>query len=355
MTYKEKVAQKLSLAGAKEKVCVLGIESSCDETAAAVVVNGRTEVSSVVNSQIDIHKLYGGVVPEIASRNHIINIQTVVSEALSKAGLTINDIDIVGVTAGAGLLGSLLVGLSYAKALAFSRSLPLVAVNHIEGHICAGFIGTDLVPPFCALVISGGHTSVVHVRDYTEFEVIASTCDDACGEAFDKIARVLGLSYPGGPNLDKLSRSGQNNIVFSKVKGGGAYKISYSGLKTAVINYVRNREQRGESINAADVAASFTSAAFDGLIDFTFNTLKRLGLSSLLVCGGVAANSYLREQIKARAEQENILSVFPPMRLCGDNASMIASSAYYNFKARRNTAGLDLNAYSVLPIGKSIT
>ena len=329
-------------------IYILGIESSCDETAASVVKNGRVILSNVVLSQIDIHKLYGGVVPEIASRNHVEAIDKVVQQALADAGLTLKDLDAVAVTYGAGLVGALLVGVSYAKGLCQASGLPLIAVNHIEGHICANYLTyPDLEPPYLCLLTSGGHTSIVNVLDYDSYDVICSTVDDAVGEAFDKVARVLGLPYPGGPQIDKFSKQGESKYKFHSVVVNNG-NFSYSGLKTAVINLVHNAEQKGETLNKADVAASFTVAAIDGLVDRLQQVVDKGDIKTIAIAGGVGANSYLREQVK-RFEAQGLRVCMPTLSLCGDNAAMIASRGYYMY-LKSKFADLTLNACPTLKL-----
>ena len=329
-------------------IYILGIESSCDETAASVVKNGREIVSNVVLSQIDIHRLYGGVVPEIASRNHVEVIDRVVNLALSEANVKLTDINAVAVTYGAGLVGALLVGVSYAKGLCQASGLPLIAVNHIEGHICANYLTyPDLQPPYTCLLTSGGHTAIVNVLDYDKYDVICSTVDDAVGEAFDKVARVLGLPYPGGPQIDKLAKEGQPVYKFHSVVTSNG-NFSYSGLKTAVINMVHNAEQKGEMLNKADVAASFTVAAIDGLITRLADAVKVSNATTVAVAGGVGANSYLRERIK-QFETQGKKVCLPKLSLCGDNAAMIASRGYYMY-LNKEFATLSLNACPTLKL-----
>ena len=329
-------------------IYILGIESSCDETAAAVVKNGREIVSDVVLSQIDIHRLYGGVVPEIASRNHVEVVDKVVAKALADANLTLAEIDAVAVTYGAGLVGALLVGVSYAKGLCQASGLPLIAVNHIEGHICANYLTyPDLTPPYTCLLTSGGHTAIVNVLDYDRYDVVCSTVDDAVGEAFDKVARVLGLPYPGGPQIDKLAQKGDPIYKFHSVVTSNG-NFSYSGLKTAVINLVHNAEQKGEQLNKADVAASFTRAAMDGLLLRLADVVKASGADTIAVAGGVGANSYLREQL-AKFETQGKRVCLPKLSLCGDNAAMIASRGYYMY-LNNEFADLSLNACPTLKL-----
>ncbi|MDR3319014.1 MAG: tRNA (adenosine(37)-N6)-threonylcarbamoyltransferase complex transferase subunit TsaD [Clostridiales bacterium] len=334
-----------------EKI-ILGIESSCDETSASVVINGRRILSNVIASQIDIHKRFGGVVPEIASRNHTMAIIPVIDEALTAAGVRPEALDAVGVTCGAGLIGALLVGVSTAKALSFALNKPLVAVSHTRAHVAGNYLAhPDLEPPFICLVVSGGHTSIVRVDGYTEQTVIGATTDDACGEAFDKVARILGLDYPGGPAIDKLAATGAANIDFfknAKPSGGGDYNFSYSGLKTAVINYVHNAEQAGRKINPADLAASFSEYAVAPLVAKTFRAAREYGLNTVAMCGGVSANTLLRRRMTERAERERVRFLYPPTVLCTDNAAIVASLAYYQLQAGIGLADLTLNAQATL-------
>lgn len=311
-------------------ILILGIESSCDETACSVVRNGREILSNVVLSQIDIHKLYGGVVPEIASRNHVEAIDVVFREALKEAGVTMNDIDAIAVTYGAGLVGALMVGVSFAKALSQATGKLLIAVNHIEGHICANYLTyADLEPPYLCLLTSGGNTSIVDVVDYNNYDVLASTVDDAVGEAFDKVARVLGLPYPGGPKVDELQKQGKASYAFHTVLLNNG-NFSYSGLKTAVINTIHNSQQRGEDVNAADIARSFTVCAIDGLIKRTEQLLGVTGRKTVAVAGGVGANSYIRQRLDELSKRGYRVCL-PKLALCGDNAAMIASRGYFMY------------------------
>ncbi len=331
---------------------ILGIESSCDETAASVVKNGREILSNVINTQIDFHKKYGGVVPEIASRKHIENIDSVIDEALLEANMTFDDIDAIAVTYGPGLVGALLIGVSSAKALSFALNKPLVPVNHIRGHISANFAAhTDLEPPFVCLVASGGHSHIVYVKDYTEFEVLGRTRDDAAGEAFDKIARVLGLGYPGGPLVDKLAKDGDPKAIsFPRVRmDKNSLDFSFSGVKTAVINYIHKAEQKGEEINKADVAASFQDAVTDVLCEHTIEAAIKKKVKTIAIAGGVAANSNLREKMTDLCKKRGISVIYPPPVLCTDNAAMIACAGYYAYK-NGDVAELDLNAVPNLPL-----
>lgn len=332
----------------KADIYTLGIESSCDETAAAVVKNGREILSDVVLSQIDIHKLYGGVVPEIASRNHIQVVDKVVREALRRADMTLKDLDAVAVTYGAGLVGALLVGVSFAKGLCQASGLPLIAVNHIEGHVCANYLTyPDLTPSYVCLLASGGHTAVVRVEDYDKYTVLRSTVDDAVGEAFDKVARVLGLPYPGGPQIDKLAQQGKPTYPFHSVVISNG-NFSYSGLKTAVINAVHNAAQRGEEINKADVAASFNKCAVDGIVDALTEEAEKSRLTTVAVAGGVGANSYLRSRLNELTKR-GFRVCLPRLSLCGDNAAMIASRGYYMYQ-KGEFSDLTLNACPTLKL-----
>lgn len=331
---------------------ILGIESSCDETAAAVVKNGREVLSNVINTQIDLHKKYGGVVPEIASRKHIENIDAVVEEALVKAGVTIDNIDAVAVTYGPGLVGALLVGVSFAKGYSYAAHKPLIPVHHIKGHIMANFIAhKELEPPFVCLVASGGHSHIVLVEDYTEFKILGRTRDDAAGEAFDKIARVIGLGYPGGPKVDKLAKEGNPEAVkFPRVRiDKDSLDFSFSGVKTAVINYLHKQEQLGIEVNKADIAASFQAAVTDVLVEHTIEAAEKYNINTIAIAGGVAANSELREKMTREAGKKNISVLFPPPVLCTDNAAMIACAGYYSY-LKGIMAEQDLNAVPYLSI-----
>jgi N6-L-threonylcarbamoyladenine synthase len=335
-----------------EDIMILGIESSCDETAAAVVRNGREVLSNVINTQIDIHKKFGGVVPEVASRHHIENIDIVVDEALSQAGVTFDDIDAIAVTYGPGLIGALLVGVSAAKAFAFALDKPLIPVHHIKGHICANFVAhKDLEPPFVCLVASGGHSHIVEVVDYTRCRILGRTRDDAAGEAFDKVARVLGLGYPGGPLIDKLAKEGDPEAVnFPRVNmAGDSLDFSFSGVKTAVINYLHKLDQNGESYNKADIAASFQAAVTDVLCSHTIEAAKRCGSKTIALAGGVASNSALRAKMSEKAAKEGIATIYPPPVLCTDNAVMIACAGYYGY-LNGDRADMTLNAVASLDL-----
>lgn len=325
----------------KKDILILGIESSCDETSVAVVKNGREVLSMVTNTQIDIHKLYGGVVPEIASRNHVMNIDGVYQEALKQANVSIDDIDAIAVTYGAGLLGALIVGVNFAKALAYRTGKPLVAVNHIEGHIAANYIAhSELKPPFACLIVSGGHTALVEMESYTKRRLIGTTTDDAIGEAFDKVARECGLEYPGGPNVQKQAELGEVKFKFTnmdkeKIKD---FNFSYSGLKTAVINFIHNEKQRGNEISVPDICASFQAEAVGQVVSKSIAALEKFGYDKIVLAGGVSANTYLREQMDKKASKINAKVFYPPLKLCTDNAAMIASAGYYNFIEGRSIA-----------------
>lgn len=340
---------------------ILAIESSCDETAASVVCNGREVLSNVISSQIALHTLYGGVVPEIASRKHIEKINQVIEEALSEAKVTLDDISAIAVTYGPGLVGALLVGVAEAKAISFARNIPLVGVHHIEGHISANYIeNPELKPPFVSLVVSGGHTHLVIVKDYGEYEIIGRTRDDAVGEAFDKVARAIGLGYPGGPKIDKAAKNGNiHAIEFPRAHIEGAeYDFSFSGVKSAVLNYVNSCAMKGEIVSeseemTADVAASFQAAAIDVLVDRAIKAAKAYGMESLAIAGGVASNSYLRSEMKKACDREGINLYYPSPIFCTDNAAMIGVAAYYEY-IRGVRHGFDLNAVPNLRLGERI-
>ena len=329
---------------------VLGIESSCDETAAAITRDGREVLSDVIYSQAEIHSKYGGVVPEIASRRHIEKILYVIDKALADAGMTKDDIDAIAVTMGPGLVGALLVGVSAAKSLVYAWGKPLIGVNHIIGHISANFVAfPELTPPFLCLVASGGHSHIVNVKSYTETEILGATKDDAAGEAFDKVARVIGLGYPGGPKVDAAAKEGNDKAFdFPRAKTGNDF--SFSGLKTAVINTVHKMEQKGEPVPQADIAASFQRAVVDVLTEKTIHAAKISGSEKICLAGGVASNSLLRSEMAKKAKSEKIEVYYPPLRLCTDNAVMISSAGYFKYKYTGETAGNDLNAYPALSI-----
>lgn len=316
-------------------ILTLGIESSCDETAAAVLSGGRTLLSNIISTQIPVHRKYGGVVPEIASRKHIVNIMPVIDEALAAANVTLKDIGQIAVTYGPGLQGALLVGLSAAKALAFSLDAPLIGVNHLEGHIFANFLSEEnLEPPFIALVVSGGHTSLVKVAGYNKFSLLGETRDDAAGEAFDKVARVMGLKYPGGPEIDKLAKEGNPFAIdFPKALRNEGYDFSFSGLKSAVLNYLNTKKLKREEVNNADVAASFQEAVIEILTEKAMSALNSSNLNTLVLAGGVAANSALGQKLKTESKKRNYRYVSPKPALCTDNAAMIACRGYYQAQA----------------------
>ncbi|MCQ2555842.1 MAG: tRNA (adenosine(37)-N6)-threonylcarbamoyltransferase complex transferase subunit TsaD [Clostridia bacterium] len=322
---------------------ILAIESSCDETSCAVVENGRECLSNIVSSQIDIHTRFGGVVPEVASRNHITAIDNVVNLALEKASCTLKDINAIAVTYGAGLVGSLLVGVSYAKGLAYATQKPLIAVNHIYGHIAGNYLTfKELEPPFVCLLVSGGHTAIINVKDYNHHEVIGNTLDDAVGESFDKVARVLGLGYPGGPKVSKMAEQGKADIVFAKPNETLGYNFSFSGKKTAVINYIHKLEQAGKPIPIQDVCASFETWVVGELVEKTIKACKDLGYKKIVVAGGVSANRRLREDLTTASNKNGIECYVPKMEFCTDNAAMIGSAAYYSYKDGIGLADLHL-------------
>lgn len=318
------------------KKVTLAIESSCDETASAVVLDGRQVLSNIISSQIDIHKLYGGVVPEIASRHHLQNVNTVVDQALAEAGVTFDEVDMIGVTYGPGLVGALLIGLATAKAYALATGKPLIGVHHIQGHISANYIEhPELEPPFMALVISGGHTNIVEVTGYNECRVLGGTRDDAAGEAYDKVARVLGLGYPGGPLIDKLAKKGDPEAVnFKRVfLEKGSLDFSFSGIKTGVLNYINSEKQAGREINTADVAASFQAAVLDVIVAKTVSAALDMGKDRIVMAGGVASNSRLREMMEEHCSRHGLKLYYPSPVLCTDNAAMIGCAAYYKYMA----------------------
>lgn len=331
----------------EKELLVLGIESSCDETSCAIVKNGREVLSNVINSQIKIHEKFGGVVPEIASRSHVEVISRVVKEALEEAKITFDDVDVVACTYGPGLVGALLVGVSYAKALSYAINKPLVGTNHIEGHIAANYIThPDLKPPFLCLVISGGHTHLVHIKNYKEFEILGKTRDDAIGEAFDKAARVIGLGYPGGPKVDKLAKEGENNIKIPKTHFDNL-DFSFSGIKTAIINM----HHKNPDINKADLCASFEATVTEILIENTLKAAKKLNINKIALAGGVSANSYIREKFIELEKTNQMQIYYPKPILCTDNAAMIASAGYYNY-INGKISNLELNAIPNLKIGE---
>ncbi len=333
---------------------ILGIESSCDETAAAVVEDGRNVLSNVIATSLEEHKLYGGVVPEIASRRHAESISGVVKEALEQAGCTMDDIDAVAVTYAPGLIGALLVGVNFAKGLALATDTPLVPVHHIRGHIASNYISGDAEPPFLCLIVSGGHSHIVAVKSYTEFEIIGKTRDDAAGEALDKAGRTMGLEYPGGVSIDRLSPQGdENKYAFPKPRvTGSPYDFSFSGLKTSVINTFHNAQQKGEDIDIPSLAASFQRGVTDCLITNLEKAAKDFGYNKIVIAGGVSANSKLRSEAEKLCRKNRWQLYLPELKYCGDNAAMIASQGYYEF-IQNNTAVENLNAYATMPIDKS--
>ena len=338
----------------QKDVLILAIESSCDETAAAVVKNGRSVLSNVISSQIDLHKLYCGVVPEIASRKHIEKINQVIEEALKEADTTLDDLDAIAVTYGPGLVGALLVGVAEAKAISFAKNLPLVGVHHIEGHISANYIeNLDLEPPFLCLVVSGGHTHLVVVKDYGEFEILGRTRDDAAGEAFDKVARAIGLGYPGGPKIDKLSKQGNAYAMdFPKAKVADApYDFSFSGVKSAVLNHLNKCKMMGEPVVEADIAASFQRCVVEVLVEHAIAAARDYHISKLAIAGGVASNQTLRNAMEQACEKNGIQFYHPSPIFCTDNAAMIGVAGYYEYiKGTRH--GWDLNAVPNLKLGE---
>ena len=336
-----------------KEIKILAIESSCDETAAAVVVNGRDLRSNVISSQIDLHTLYGGVVPEIASRKHIEKINQVITQALSEASMTLDDIDAIGVTYGPGLVGALLVGVAEAKAISYAKGIPLVGVHHIEGHISANYIeNPELEPPFLCLVVSGGHTHLVKVVDYGKYEILGRTRDDAAGEAFDKVARAIGLGYPGGPKIERASKDGNPEaIAFPRAKiADGVYDFSFSGLKSAVLNYLNGCRMKDIEINPSDVAASFQKSVTDVLVEHAEHAIDEFQMDQFAIAGGVASNGVIREAMEKMCARKGVAFYHPTPILCTDNAAMIGAAAYYDFMAGKR-AGLDLNAIPNLKLG----
>lgn len=339
----------------KKDIKILAIESSCDETSASVVVNGREVLSNIISSQIDIHTKFGGVVPEVASRKHIEAISVVVQQAMEEANVDFEELDAIAVTYGPGLVGALLVGLQYAKGLSYALNKPLIGVNHIEGHISANYIQhKDLEPPFLCLAVSGGNTFIVYVKSYGEYEIMGRTRDDAAGEAYDKVARAIGLGYPGGPKIDKLSKEGNDDAIkFPRAKfhDENTLDFSFSGLKSSVLNYINSMEMKNKEINRADVAASFQKAVVDFLVDNTMEAVKIKNVDKVAIAGGVAANSCLRNTIVKEGEKNNIKILFPSIELCTDNAAMIGSAAYYQF-LKGDFSDLNLNAVPNLKLDK---
>ena len=349
--YFEQMQKKVDELKKKKDIIILGIESSCDETSVAIVKNGREVLSNIISTQIDIHTRFGGVVPEVASRNHVMAITNVLDNALSSANLKLKDIDAIAVTYGAGLIGALMVGVSFAKSLSYSLNIPLIAVNHIRGHMCANYIThKDLVPPFIGLIVSGGHTAIVEVVDYIHFNLIGSTLDDAIGEAGDKVARVIGLGYPGGPKIDKCAKQGSYSIKFVKDSLKKSYDSSFSGLKTAIINYVNKLNQKNKEIPVNDICCSFENEAYLPLIEKTVRACKEKGYDKICVAGGVSANNFLRDNLKKSGDKENIKVYFPDFSLCTDNAAMIASMGYFNLLNGVGLSDINLDAVSNIPL-----
>ncbi len=338
----------------KKDPIILGIESSCDETAAAVI-RGRKILSDEIASSASVQAQFGGVVPEIASRAHTDSVAEVVERAVKNAGITYADIDAVAVTYGAGLLGALLVGVSFAKAFAYALNKPLIAVNHIRGHLAASYLSApELKPPFVTLLASGGHTAILYAKSEAEFEILGATLDDAAGEAFDKVARVLGLKYPGGPNIEKCALDGKATVPMPKMlKGGGGYNFSYSGLKTAVINYCHTKDQKGEEFSKADVAHSFQQAAVDVLVEKTVSAAKEKGVQVVTAGGGVAANTYLRQSLQSACAKNGLTLILPEKRYCTDNAAMIASEGLVQYRLG-NFASMDLTAKASIPLAATL-
>lgn len=337
-----------------EDIWILGIESSCDETAASVVKNGREVLSNVISSQIDLHTIYGGVVPEIASRKHVERINQVIAEALKEAGVTLEQITAIAVTYGPGLVGALLVGVAEAKAIAFATGKPLVGVHHIEGHISANYIEhKELEPPFACLVVSGGHTHLVRVADYGKYEILGRTRDDAAGEAFDKVARAIGLGYPGGPKIDRVAKEGNPDaVLFPRAKvDASVYDFSFSGLKSAVLNYINSCEMKGEKICVADVAASFQKAVVDVLVEHSMRAVDEFCFDKFAIAGGVASNTSLRAKMAEACTAKNIAFFYPSPVFCTDNAAMIGVAGYYEY-INGTRSGYDLNAVPNLKLGE---
>lgn len=346
MDYKQRMKEKFLALKDKKDVLILSIESSCDETSVAIVKNGREVLANVITTQIPIHRRFGGVVPEVASRNHILAISNIFEEALKEANLSKEDIDAIAVTYGAGLIGALLVGVNFAKGLAYSLDKPLIGVSHVHGHISANYIShPELQPPFVCLMISGGHSGLLNVQSYNKFTFLGSTLDDAVGEAFDKVARVLSLPYPGGPEIDKLAKEGRKTYDFVVSKSlKNTLNFSFSGIKTEIVNLVHNASQKGEQINKGDIACSFQEAVTDELVTKSLSACRQTGINKLVVAGGVGANSCLREKLDKMGKENNIKCYYPVLTYCTDNAAMIGSMAYYMLKEGLGLADLDLTA-----------
>lgn len=335
------------------KFLTMAFESSCDETSVAILADGRDVLSNVISSQIDIHTKFGGVVPEIASRHHLENVNWVVDKALEEAEVTLDDIDLIGVTYGPGLIGALLVGVATAKAIAWAKNIPIVGVHHIQGHIAANYIqDKTLEPPFMSLIVSGGHTNLVEVTDYNECRVLGGTRDDAVGEAYDKVARVIGLGYPGGPKIDKVAKEGNPNAIeFKRVYlEKGSYDFSFSGLKTQVLNFLNTERQAGREIAQADVAASFQQAVLDVIVDKTMDAAISLKKDKIVIAGGVSANSKLRDMLEERCKTAGIKLCVPAPILCTDNAAMIGASAYFKYKKQGRGDDMHMDAFANLPL-----
>ena len=326
-------------------IYILGIESSCDETSASIVKNGTEEIATVISSQIDIHKNYGGVVPEIASRHHVKNITIVLEECLEKANMSIDDVDAIAITYGPGLIGSLLIGLEAAKTLSFIYNKPLIPVHHIAGHIYANSLVKELKFPLLAVVVSGGHTEIIEMKEHYSFEKLGGTLDDAIGECYDKVARVIGLEYPGGPKLDKLAKEGKDTYKLPIPLQDDSYNFSFSGLKSAVINLAHNEEQRGEELRKADLAASFQKVAVESIVSKVKKAIEEKNIKNVIVAGGVAANNGLREAMQEMTEELGVELSIPPMKYCTDNGTMIAAAGYYAYLDGRR-ADLTLNSKS---------
>lgn len=350
--YEEIAKEKFVKLQEKKDVIILGVESSCDETSISIVKNGRDILSNVIATQIEIHRRFGGVVPEVASRNHILAVTSVLEESLKEAKLELKDIDAIAVTYGAGLVGALLVGVNFAKSLAYSLEIPLIAVSHIDGHISANYLShLELEPPFMCLMVSGGHTALLNITDYCKREMLGTTIDDAAGEAFDKVARVLGLCYPGGVEIQKQAKKGKDNIEFLKHEIlPNSLDFSFSGIKTAVINYVNNKKQKGEEISVPDVSASFQKTAVSELSSKAIMACQKTKVKKLVIAGGVGANECLQNTLKDLCDKNNIKLYFPVLKLCTDNAAMIASAGYYYLKANKGLADLSLTASPVVKL-----